>query len=826
MSDGEAQPATDADTRQQTAVVGSAYGWVSDDAALLPSPAPEGEQRQTVPVYGGSYGWLSDECDGAQPEGHAQCPLFGCAYGWIGGPAEADSINAPEPKHARPQVPHRQHDPATEEKLPAAPAPKASSAPSKYSSAPMSQSEEDAGRKPRESFEDWMSRKEREKQAHAEEQHALVHKAQENARRRLEDEDPALIAGDDVGFAPMDDPEAVSPDGGPLFGGTPPSMAVEPPAAAPPPSSSGLCSLSPRSPLSPRSAQQQQQQAPKPRKSARVKREASSPPGQGQGQGQLLAVPGKPRSRSRGGSPTQTPVMSAPAEPRKVAVDLARIAATYEDRHALVCAMRGQQAAAAAAGDAGQLRALALAQEAVRQDLEHVGRALRNLETTQLLLPPELARIAALEQGLAVDAEQLRLYGAELALLAAPPAQQQQQTCVASLVIAEQSFPRIIGQRKTGDPDEQVVLRVLTGAVQPVQVAAPVEPEMVTDAKSKAPTESIVEKEAEQPDPADPHTVRVQLAMRNGSRKAPIAVKFSTVVHYPGGSVVLQSQVSNPFVVITNECQYQVSDGSLLKRVAFGNQKEIGWIAFANMLQRHFVRAMRQDPTQPARYLSRREMIYFHDKFFGRGPTITAAQFDKFWDWFGQALQKLRYTRHISNLWREGLLWGFTGRQDIESALIGQPPGTFAIRFSERNAGLFAATYAVNDVAEPVRHYLVKPDELTTQRTLPDFLGETPQFLCILRVHFDDEGGFSTVPVVKDEVLASYYNKKERIKVQQDYDATVSTMPMLMAGLSLNASAAAGRPGGSPSERSPPQMPQGFASPQARVFQPPAGVNM
>lgn len=52
--------------------------------------------------------------------------------------------------------------------------------------------------------------------------------------------------------------------------------------------------------------------------------------------------------------------------------------------------------------------------------------------------------------------------------------------------------------------------------------------------------------------------------------------------------------MSHPFVVITNECQWEGSAGTLLKKDAFGGQLEIPWPQFVNTLQRHFLIATKQ----------------------------------------------------------------------------------------------------------------------------------------------------------------------------------------------------------------------------------------
>lgn len=125
----------------------------------------------------------------------------------------------------------------------------------------------------------------------------------------------------------------------------------------------------------------------------------------------------------------------------------------------------------------------------------------------------------------------------------------------------------------------------------------------------------------------------------------------------PGQSapVTVESNSSSPLVVITNECQWEGSAGTLLKKEAFAHgQLEITWPKFANTMQHHFLRATRQELTRPKRILSPFDMQYIHYKFFDGRNMVNHTEFDAFWDWFGKSMQKLRYQRHIGSLWQNG----------------------------------------------------------------------------------------------------------------------------------------------------------------------------
>eukprot|EP00727_Mastigamoeba_balamuthi_P012424 m51a1_g7804 hypothetical protein (639) ;mRNA; r:73623-78177 len=502
-----------------------------------------------------------------------------------------------------------------------------------------------------------------------------------------------------------------------------------------------------------------------------------------------------------------------------------------------IAAMRVGQAQALGRGDAGAVRALALQQAGIRGDLEAMARAARDLETQQTLAPAEIAKLAVLSQDLFVENEQLRLFAAELAQHCGPqgaPEPGAPVQCMASLVVTQQpGFPGVVNYKRVGDPLQQVAVRVLAGAMQQVQQVSPVEPHMVAEfkARAKAPTESIIAKEGEDIDP-ETKALRIRLTMKDGSRKAAIAAKFTVCVSCPAGTVVLESQQTHPFVVITNPCQYGVSVGALIKKICFGaGQKDAAWPHLANTLQRQLLGATKQELGRPDRSISARELAYLHARFLGGGPRVGLKAFDAFWLWFGDALQSLRYTRHVCALWQAGLLWGFTGRQDVEAALAGQPPGTFAVRFSERNPGLFAIAYTVDagssDTAaaaagsprgaaggSAVRHYLVRPEEITARRTLPDFLGEAPQLSFALRVAFDALGGYEAGAVFKDDALGPYYTKRERINGATDYDAHLARtgFPAALGGGSSGGGSGSGAGVKAECVGTPLQPPMGFSN--------------
>lgn len=104
--------------------------------------------------------------------------------------------------------------------------------------------------------------------------------------------------------------------------------------------------------------------------------------------------------------------------------------------------------------------------------------------------------------------------------------------------------------------------------------------------------------------------------------------------------------------------------------------------------------------------------------FLGGQQVIDKKAAEKFWDWFAKVLQKLRYQRHLCTLWKLGwiflfvfflfwiesfeapmppfrLIYGFINKDLMEQILLQQQVGSFALRFSETNAGSLSIGYRV-----------------------------------------------------------------------------------------------------------------------------------
>ena len=113
------------------------------------------------------------------------------------------------------------------------------------------------------------------------------------------------------------------------------------------------------------------------------------------------------------------------------------------------------------------------------------------------------------------------------------------------------------------------------------------------------------------------------------------------------------------------------------------------------------------------------------------------------------------------------LIYGLITKEDTNQFLQGQEEGTFLIRFSETFPGLFAVSYVSDDDSDPVKHYLVKPEDTGSQKTLPDFLADQSAFQLLLQVTFEGDDETFKSPIYrrfqKDAMLEPYYSKRSSL---------------------------------------------------------------
>lgn len=414
----------------------------------------------------------------------------------------------------------------------------------------------------------------------------------------------------------------------------------------------------------------------------------------------------------------------------------------------------------------------------MKEQIDTEVKSLQRLYTQVILQPSEIHRLLLLVQELKIQQTQLELFHQELHQLTQPHGPTR---CIATLVVSQEPFPMVITKGKQLDEDP-VVVQLLCGANVEFQSFSQMKVAMVWENhQSKANNQKNIDCDTQTVD-AFNRIAKWHLKFLNGTRKNSVTLRFGMQVQVSQPSapvtVTVESHSTRPFIVITNECQWEESEGTLLKKDAFGEQPEIPWPQFANVLQRHFLRATRQDAITPTRCLSQTDFEYIHAKFFGNQASITPKSYGAFWAWFGKTIKKLRYQRHILPLWQTGLIHGFLSRDAVHQVLRNEDPGTFLVRFSERHAGQFAVAYRIDgNPDERVRHYLVQPDDTAgNKKTLPDFLSEQSAFCFLLSIGTENENGVKVYHKFrKESVLDSYLSKRSALPPAVGYDSDIIT---------------------------------------------------
>eukprot|EP01117_Protostelium_nocturnum_P010997 TRINITY_DN3990_c0_g2_i1.p1 TRINITY_DN3990_c0_g2~~TRINITY_DN3990_c0_g2_i1.p1 ORF type:complete len:685 (-),score=202.19 TRINITY_DN3990_c0_g2_i1:40-1977(-) len=416
-------------------------------------------------------------------------------------------------------------------------------------------------------------------------------------------------------------------------------------------------------------------------------------------------------------------------------------------------------------------------QKQLKLKIEEELNALQSTHDNVSIDPPDLQKLLWLKQDLEVQQKQLDLLINELLRLANqdPPL-----NCLASLIILKQPFPVVISKSKQLT-EEQLQVQLLISSNLQVQQISSVRATLLCDtSQGKGSVGKMIEGDIQNLN-TNTRIVKFPLKFLAGTKKVAANIRFemdiTSASSGKNSTAIIESNTSQPFVVITNECQWEGSAGTLLKKSTFSaGQLQVPWQRFANCLQFHFLKATKQELNNPRRFLSQTDLAFLHSKFFENKHLISQKDFDDFWEWFGKAMQKIRYQRHIGSMWQNGLLYGFMGRDEVNAALHNQPQGAFVIRFSERHAGQFAIAY-VGDSSHKIKHYLVQPNDTSaSRRTLPDFLDERREFTSLLVFGRNSEGKLGFVKNPKHIALEPYCGKKQPT-VQEDDELGYEPLP-------------------------------------------------
>jgi len=456
--------------------------------------------------------------------------------------------------------------------------------------------------------------------------------------------------------------------------------------------------------------------------------------------------------------------------PRQLTTNIQEMLRRLRTTHSELNELRKNLQIALSRGDTACFQALLQKEWSYYETYQNYVHELQRLEHAELLTPFDMKTIGLIREELDFQMEQVTL-----------DTKEGTGVCRASLILVRSPFPLVLSKGK--NLEKLVRVRFVKGIQQELSCDMRFEGKTVVEQTSRVPVQDVVETVKTETKSDDEVDLRMKIV--NGSRMLPVTMKIAVTVNHSAGPLVLETLSSRPFVVITNESQFEDGNLALLKYLAFGNGQTTEWPHFANVLQEHFMRVTKQadlitdDPRSaiatehetPVRIMSKRELNYLHTRFFGNAPTVTLDQFNNFWPWFGKVIVRMRSAKHAVSMWRKGLLWPFCSRDEIDAALVPHPPGTFLTRFSESNPGFFAIAYRVATVEgssdSPVHHYLVKADEISIQKSLPDLLAEISD-LTIALMMFDNDFGdeplrplFTTMP--KNAALRNYVSRRKPV---------------------------------------------------------------
>ncbi|GAM27584.1 hypothetical protein SAMD00019534_107600 [Acytostelium subglobosum LB1] len=392
----------------------------------------------------------------------------------------------------------------------------------------------------------------------------------------------------------------------------------------------------------------------------------------------------------------------------------------------------------------------------MKKEIDEEKAELRNLLTKTILLPADLHLIRGTIEGLKSHYRIVDVLYNELQYVLN---KKKPESCCA-IILVQQPASQVIFRGGKGI-SEPFKVELVTGVVMPESVSVVVAKidKNETTKKEKAAAKETLENNESSLDNSNRATFS-NLKVNISTRMSPSYLKFVATVKDRGSKTgkIIESVQTNPLVVITNESQWSEASGKLLAGEVFEDREEVPWALFANILHSHVFTTTGQVPDEPKRKIHTWEWDYIQQNHFASKPTLTRSECKEFWTKFGPILQTIHFKRHISNLWFDGLICGFISKNECNQYLYNAEEGSFLIRFSDSMPGSFAVAYVTNDENERVKHYLVRPEEIGPNKTLPDFLRERFQFKTLYRL---EPALKKLTPVPKDEAFKSFYSQED-----------------------------------------------------------------
>lgn len=395
----------------------------------------------------------------------------------------------------------------------------------------------------------------------------------------------------------------------------------------------------------------------------------------------------------------------------------------------------------------------------IQNGMAHVQKCMYDLEqlfNETFLQPQDIQKAINLRRDLEITSLQLKLhqdefkYLQQLGLGSHPT----EIPTVAFLVVAKCPFPKAIKKetKAASRIEDTTVIRLLTAARVSVKEGAEVTANQVPDEPNdNSPPVQLLHGQLDNQGYAYFESLKFSKATR--SKITRLVFRAEVEATFDCGSygvITLGSKMpvtsylpSPPFIVFSNESQWEPSEAKLIKKSIFDDYTagNVNFFRMTNFLQIHFMRGTRQDPANTHQYrcLALRDLRYFSTlvlktKCFPNLRCIQRAEFEVFWNWFGQVFRKIRHTPNLGKLWLSGLI-SFMARAEAESYLQHVDSGHFLVRFSETVPKGLVITSRQGTHME---HYLVSVKEkapLKAVDTLLEYLQNHDKYRNVLVMH-------------------------------------------------------------------------------------------
>jgi hypothetical protein len=158
-----------------------------------------------------------------------------------------------------------------------------------------------------------------------------------------------------------------------------------------------------------------------------------------------------------------------------------------------------------------------------------------------------------------------------------------------------QPFPEVISKNKQLT-DDALTVKLLTGSTVQVKFASPVKCSILNDVHQtgKGAQPKPIENDEQNLD-STTRTAHFPLKFNQGSRKSPVSLRFGvqvqlTTMNGMAINATIESPATEPFIVITNESQWEDSEQVLLRKDIFGGMvsalRTTGLVAVSNLRNR------------------------------------------------------------------------------------------------------------------------------------------------------------------------------------------------------------------------------------------------